>query len=195
MPLKAAMALVALLVFGFPSVDSADCRHSVCTQRPVSTTSHARIAPASDAARAFTTEEKGSLAASPRVPIALFCRGGSSARTRAWIKLTGPGGEPVHIQVDQITSVRPDAEIPGARTQLDLASGKFQRVKENVEQVMQLISAPPGAGENDETPSAALICVGTWPTDESSSGRTWSGSGAPSRTSPADPIYAKVPTP
>jgi hypothetical protein len=29
-------------------------------------------------------------------------------------------------------------------------------VQENVEQVMQLISATPGARENDETPSAAL---------------------------------------
>jgi hypothetical protein len=30
------------------------------------------------------------------------------------------------------------------------------RMQENVEQVMQLISAAPGARENDETPSAAL---------------------------------------
>jgi hypothetical protein len=32
-----------------------------------------------------------------------------------------------------------------------LASGKFQGVQENVEQVMQLISATSGVRENDET--------------------------------------------
>jgi hypothetical protein len=76
--------------------------------------------------------------------------------------LTGPGGEPVHINVEQITSVKSDTEISGARTQLDLASGKFQRVKENVEQVMQLISATSDARENEETPSVGLICVGSF---------------------------------
>jgi hypothetical protein len=75
--------------------------------------------------------------------------------------LTGPGGEPVHINVEQITSVKSDTEVSGARTQLDLASGKFQRVKENVEQVMQLISATSDARENEETPSEGLICVGS----------------------------------
>jgi hypothetical protein len=55
-----------------------------------------------------------------------------------------------------IMSIRSDTQIPGARAQLDLTSGKFQGVQENVEQVMQLISAAPGARENDETPSAAL---------------------------------------
>ena len=112
-----------------------------------------------DAAKLFTAKEKGSFGASPRVLSAMVCRGGSSGRTKPWIKLTGPSGEPVHFNVEQITSVRPDTEIPGARTQLDLASGKFQRVQENVEQVMQLISATLDARENDETSSAALICV------------------------------------
>ena len=71
------------------------------------------------------------------------------------------GGEPIHINVEQIASIRSDTEIPGARTQLDLASGKFQGVQENVEQVMQLISAISDARENEETPSAGLICVGS----------------------------------
>jgi hypothetical protein len=53
--------------------------------------------------------------------------------------------------VGQVTSVRSDTQIPGARAQLDLASGKFQGVQENVEQVIQLISATSGAGENEET--------------------------------------------
>jgi hypothetical protein len=70
--------------------------------------------------------------------------------------LTEPGGKLIHINVEHVTSVRSDTQIPGARAQLDLTSGKFQGVQENVEQVMQLISATPGARENDETPSAAL---------------------------------------
>jgi hypothetical protein len=70
--------------------------------------------------------------------------------------LTEPGGKLIHINVEHVTSVRADTQIPGAKAQLDLTSGKFQGVQENVEQVMQLISAIPGARENDETPSAAL---------------------------------------
>jgi hypothetical protein len=85
-----------------------------------------------------------------------FCRGGITGRTMIWIKLTEPGGKLIHINVEHVTSVRSDTQIPGARAQLDLTSGKFQGVQENVEQVMQLISATPGARENDETPNAAL---------------------------------------
>jgi hypothetical protein len=166
MPCKATTALIALLVFGFPSVVLADTNnraghHHLFVQRPVATMSNGHIRAVSDAARPFTAKEGGSFAASPPGPSTLFCRGGSSGRTKPWIKLTGPGGEPVHINVEQITSVKSDTEISGARTQLDLASGKFQRVKENVEQVMQLISAISDARENEETPSAGLICVGS----------------------------------
>jgi hypothetical protein len=57
--------------------------------------------------------------------------------------------------VEHVTSVRTDTQIPGARAQLDLTSGKFQGVQEDIEQVMQLISTP-GARENEEAPSAAL---------------------------------------
>jgi uncharacterized protein YlzI (FlbEa/FlbD family) len=165
MPCKATTALIVLLIFGFPSVVLADTNnraghHHLFVQRPVATMSNGHIRAVNDAARPFTAEEGGWFAASPPVPSTLFCRGGSSGRTKPWIKLTGPGGEPVHINVEQITSVKSDTEISGARTQLDLASGKFQRVKEKVEQVMQLISAISDARENEETPSAGLICVG-----------------------------------
>jgi uncharacterized protein YlzI (FlbEa/FlbD family) len=84
-----------------------------------------------------------------------FCRDGIAGRSRAWIKLTEPGGKSIHINVEHVTSVRSDTQIPGARAQLDLTSGKFQGVQENVEQVMQLISATPGTRENNE-PSAVL---------------------------------------
>src|SRR5262249_18025606 len=79
--------------------------------------------------------------------------------TRSWVKLTAPGGEPVHINVEQVTSVRPDTEMPGAKTQLDLTSGRFQRVRENVDQVMQMISASSDAEQNDDRPGAALVCA------------------------------------
>jgi hypothetical protein len=52
--------------------------------------------------------------------------------------------------VEHVTSVRSDTQIPGVRAQLDLTSGKFQGVQENVEQIMQLISPTLGGRENDE---------------------------------------------
>jgi hypothetical protein len=67
-----------------------------------------------------------------------------------WIKLTAPGGGLIHINVEQVTSVRSDTQVPGANAQLDLASGKLQGVQENVEQVMQLIRAAAGSRANDE---------------------------------------------
>ena len=138
MPCTGSVALIALLVFGFQSVVWADTTWA-----------------ANDAATPFNAGQKGAFAASPLVPSAPFCRGGSSDRTKPWIELTGPGGEPVHINVVQIVSIRPDTEVPGARTQLDLASGKSQRVRENVGQVMQLISASSDTREVDEGPGAA----------------------------------------
>jgi hypothetical protein len=56
----------------------------------------------------------------------------------------------IHINVEHVTAVRSDTQIPGARAQLDLTSGKFQGVQEDIEQVMQLILAAPGTRENDE---------------------------------------------
>ena len=166
MPCTATTALIALLVFGFPSVVLAETNnrtghHGLLVQRPMSTAFNGRTWAVNDAAKPFNAEEKGSFAASPLVPSAPFCRGGSSDRTKPWIGLTDPSGEPVYINVEQIASIRSDTEIPGARTQLDLASGKFQRVQESVEQVMQLISPTSDSREVDETPSAAQNCVGS----------------------------------
>jgi hypothetical protein len=163
MPRKATTALAALLVFGTASVVLADTNrpdyHGLFAQRPMSMMSNGRTGAVNDAAKPFTTEEEASFVASQfaLVQSAPFCRGGITGRTMPWIKLIEPGGKLIHINVEQVTSVRSDTQIPGARAQLDLASGKFQGVQENVEQVMQLISATSGARENDETPSAALI--------------------------------------
>ncbi len=68
----------------------------------------------------------------------------------AWIKLTEPNGTPVHINVDQVACVKSDTQVPGAKAQLDLASGKFQGVLENVDQVMRLIMPTATAHAKDE---------------------------------------------
>jgi hypothetical protein len=158
MPRKAITALTALLVFGTASVVLADTNnrtdyHGLFPQRPVSMMSNGRTGVVNDAGKPFTTEEKASFDASPLalVQSAPFFRGDIKGKTIVWIKLTEPGGKLIHINVEHVTSVRADTQIPGARAQLDLASGKFQGVQENVEQVMQLISATSGARENDET--------------------------------------------
>jgi hypothetical protein len=160
MPCTGSTALITLLVFGFQAVVSADTNnrtghHGLFVQFPISMMFNGRTWAVNDAAKPFDAEEKGAFAASPLVPSAPFCRGGSSGRTKPWIELTEPGGNPVHINVEQIASIRSDTEIPGARTQLALASGKFQGVQESVERVMQLISATSETRENDEKPSAA----------------------------------------
>src|SRR5215468_6446765 len=79
-----------------------------------------------------------------------FRRDGIAGRSRVWIRLTEPGGKSIHINLGHVTTVRSDTQIPGAKAQLDLTSGKFQGVQESVEQVMRLILATPGAAENDE---------------------------------------------
>ena len=166
MPCRGSTALIALLVFGFQSVVLAATNkltscHGLFVQRPMSTMFNGRNWAVSDAAKPFNAEEKGSFAASPLVPSAPFCRGGSSGRTKPWIELTGPGGDPVHINVEQIASIRSDTEVPGARTQLDLSSGRFQRVQESVEQVMQLISATSETRENEKNQAQPQDCVGS----------------------------------
>jgi hypothetical protein len=148
---KTATTLAVLLVFGTASAALADGK------RPVSMTSNGRTGAVNDAAEPFTTEKNASFAASqPALARSAPFRRGITGKTVVWIKLTEPGGKLIHINVEHVTSVRSDTQIPGARAQLDLTSGKFQGVQESVEQVMQLISAAPGAPENDETPSAAL---------------------------------------
>src|SRR5262249_55444743 len=159
---KAAATLAVLLVFGTASVVLADTNnradyHGLVAQRPASMMSNGRTGVVNDAAKPFTIEEKASLAASelPVVQSVPFRRDGIASKSRAWIRLTEPGGNLIHINVKHVTAVRSDTQIPGAKAQLDLTSGKFQGVQENVEQVMQLILATPGALENDE-PSEVL---------------------------------------
>ena len=156
MPRKATTALAALLVFGTASVVLADTNrpdyHGLFAQRPVSMMSNGRTGAVNDAAKPFTTEEEASFAASQLalVQSVPFCRGGITGRTMPWIKLTEPGGKLIHINVEQVTSVRSDTQIPGAKAQLDLTSGKLQGVQENVDQVMQLIMGTAGSLANGE---------------------------------------------
>jgi len=159
---KVASTLAVLLVFGTASAALADANNqadylSSFDQRPLSMMSNGRTQAVNDVAEPFATEKNASFAASqPALAQRPPFRRGITGKTIVWIKLTEPGGKLIHINVEHVTSVRSDTQIPGARAQLDLTSGKFQGVQENVEQVMQLISATPGARENDETPSAAL---------------------------------------
>jgi hypothetical protein len=149
MPHKTTAALAAVLFFGGASVVWADDNSQIngsFAQQPVAIVSNGRTA-VNQAAKAFPSEEGPLLAPSQR--------DGTTVRTTAWIRLTEPGGKPIHINVEHVTSVRADTQIPGARAQLDLTSGKFQGVQEDIAQVMQLISTP-GARENEEAPSAAL---------------------------------------
>ena len=146
---KAATTLAALLVFGTASAVLADANDRTdylgsFGQRPVSMMSNGRTLAVNDAAKPVTTEKNASFTASQLAlaQSAPFCRG-ITGKTIVWIKLTEPGGKLIHINVEHVTSVRSDTQIPGARAQLDLTSGKFQGVQENVEQVMQLISANP----------------------------------------------------
>ena len=150
---KATRALAAVLFFCTTSVVWADGNsqnNGSFAQRPTAIAFNGRTS-VNGVAKPFATEERPSLAASRPAN----ARDGTTGRTTAWVKLTEPGGKPIHINVEHVTSVRSDTQIPGAKAQLDLTSGKFQGVQEDVEQVMQLISTP-GAHEDDETPSAAL---------------------------------------
>ena len=159
---KAATTLAVLFVFGTASAVLADANNRTdylgsFDQRPVSIRSDGRTGAVNDAAKLLTTEKNASTAASQLAfaQSARFRRG-ITGKSIVWIKLTEPGGNSIHINLEHITSVRSASLIPRASAQLDLTSGKFQGVLESVEQVMQLISAAPGARENDETPSAGL---------------------------------------
>jgi hypothetical protein len=157
MPSKTKTALAALLFFGPASavlVNTNDRNdHGPVAQSAVSLTmSSGRTVGLNHAQKLFTAEEKAWFAApepalAQRAP---FCRPGITGRTTAWLQLTEPGGNLIHINVEQVTSVRSNTQIPGAKAQLDLASGKLQGVQENVDQVMQLIMATPGSLANGE---------------------------------------------
>jgi hypothetical protein len=155
---KAATALTILLVFGTSSTVLADANDpadylSSFDKAPVAIRSNDRTRAVNTVAEPFASEKNASFAASQP---ALAQRPPFRKTTIVWIKLTEPGGNLIHINLEHITSVRSTTLIPSARAQLDLASGKFQGVQETVEEVMQLISAVPGARENDETPNAGL---------------------------------------
>jgi hypothetical protein len=152
---KAAATLAVLLAFGTASAALADADsetvYSALLERPASM-STGRIGVLNDVAKPLRIEENASSAASKLrvVESAALRRDGIAGRSRVWIRLTEPGGKSIHINLEHVTAVRSDTQIPGARAQLDLTSGKFQAVQENVEQVMQLIFATQGAAGNDE---------------------------------------------
>jgi hypothetical protein len=152
---KAAATLAVLLAFGTASAALADVDsqtvYSALLERPASM-STGRTGVLNDVAKPLRIEENASSAASELrvVESAALRRDGIAGRSRVWIRLTEPGGKSIHINLEHVTAVRSDTQIPGARAQLDLTSGKFQAVQENIEQVMQLILATQGAAENDE---------------------------------------------
>lgn len=155
MPVKTKIIPAALFVFGsvasvWANVDEGvEHRGSVASRTLSPSISNDYTAALSRAKMSFAAEQALSLAAPQLAPAlgAPLCRRGATEMT--WIMLTEPGGKPIYISVEQVTTVRSDTQIPGARAQLDLASGKIQGVQENVEQVMQLIAASAGPRPSD----------------------------------------------
>ena len=110
---KATRALAAVLFFCTTSVvwaDGNNQNNGLFAQRPMAIASNGRTS-VNEVAKPFTTEEKPSLAASQPAS----ARDGTTGRTTAWIKLTEPGGKPIHINVEHVTSVRSDTQIPGPK--------------------------------------------------------------------------------
>jgi hypothetical protein len=150
MPAKAALVLAAPLVFAAALAFADTAGRSGNRDRLVAeAVSKALVDPI--AAMRNAVNGKESLAASRRALLqsAFFCRGGLDLRT-VWIRLTEPGGNAIHVNLEQITSIRSTTQVPGARAQLDFASGKFQGVQEDVDEVMRLISAAANARERDD---------------------------------------------
>jgi len=146
---KAAATLAVLLVFGTASAVLADANnqtdYGAFGQHPASMMSNGRTGSVNDAAKLRIVQS------------APLHRDGIAGRSRAWTRLTEPGGKLIHIHLEHITAVRSGTQIPGAKAQLDLTSGKFQGVQENVEEVMQQILGTPGARENDEPTEVHVI--------------------------------------
>lgn len=148
MPTKTNRALAALLLFGAASATDHRLDQSDSIARRVMPVANGRAK--NHRLKPLNAGEKEWFAV-PQVMLVqseAFCRPGTP--DRVWIRLTEPGGKPIHINVDQVSSVRADTQIPGARAQLDFASGKFQGVQESADQVMQLITATPGARDDGE---------------------------------------------
>ena len=150
MPAKAAVVLAVPLVFA-ATVAFADTSNRAGYRSPfvaeaMSQSSADRIAAVRDAVNG---NESRASSQSALFKSAFFCRGGLDLTT-VWIKLTDPGGNAIHVNLEHITSVRSTTQVPGARAQLDLTSGKFQGVQEDIEEVMRLISAASSARERDD---------------------------------------------
>ena len=150
MPAKAAVVLAVPLVFA-AAVAFADTSNRTGDRSPfvaeaVSQSSADRIAAVRNAGNGDESLAPSQLAL---FKSAFFCRGGLDLTT-VWIKLTDPGGNAIHVNLEQITSIRSTTQVPGARAQLEFASGKFQGVQEDIEEVMRLISAASNARERDD---------------------------------------------
>jgi hypothetical protein len=159
---KAAMTLAVLFAFSSASAVLAETNNRTdpgsLSQRPVSIMSNGPTGVFNETGKAFTSEQNGWFAPSrPDLAQGTPFRRGATGETIVWIKLTEPGGKLIHISLEHVTSVRSATVIPGAKAQLDLTSGKFQGVQEDVEQIMQLISGAPSTRENDEAPSTAPL--------------------------------------
>ena len=151
--------LVALLFFGSASLVLAgtplgsDHYGSAATQGAASVAkSDDRTGAMNRAAKPVTAKEKA-WSVPPQlslVPSALVCDHGITDSRKVWIKLTTPGGGLIYINLEQVTSIKSDTQVLGASAQLDLVSGKFQGVLEDVEQVMQLITAAAAARVSGE---------------------------------------------
>ena len=73
----------------------------------------------------------------------------------AWLKLTGPSGNPVYVSSDQMARIRIPADgetAPAAKGIVDLANGQSQAILETPDQVMALI-----AGSTAMVASAAMV--------------------------------------
>ena len=150
MPAKAAVVLAVPLVFA-ATVAFADTSNRAGYRSPfvaeaMSQSSADRIAAVRNAVNG---NEWLAASQSALFKSAFFCRGGLDLTT-VWIKLTEPGGNAIRVNLEQITSIRSTTQVPGARAQLDFASGKFQGVQEDVDEVMRLISAAANARERDD---------------------------------------------
>jgi hypothetical protein len=150
MPAKAAVALAAPLVFA-AAVAFADTSNRTGDRSPFVAAAVSQSPADRTAAVRNAVNGKESLAASQFALFksAFFCRGGLDLTT-VWIKLTEPGGKAIHVNLEQVTSIRSTTQVPGAGAQLDFASGKFQGVQEDIEEIMRLISAAANARERDD---------------------------------------------
>src|SRR5262245_716064 len=158
MSIKLKTVLVALALFGSALSAFADGNFendqfgSTNPRRAVPvTTSNDGSRPPNRATKPADRAETSFVPAQPALlPSAPLCRHAVTDGRMAWVTLTTPGGGAIHINVEQVTSVRSDTQIPGAKAQLDVASGKLQGVVENVERVMQLIVVAASAVANDQ---------------------------------------------